>query len=100
MHFSLPVQELKVRFVGEEGIDEGGVRKEFFQLIVRDIFDAKYGMFKHNQKTRTYWFNAECTDFKELELIGTILGLAIYNAVLLDLHFPFFVYRLLTGLVH
>ena len=25
---------LKVKFVGEEGVDEGGVQKEFFQLLV------------------------------------------------------------------
>jgi hypothetical protein len=26
---------LKVKFVGEEGVDEGGVQKEFFFLLVR-----------------------------------------------------------------
>jgi hypothetical protein len=34
---------LKVKFVGEEGIDQGGVQKEFFQLIVEEIFDPKFG---------------------------------------------------------
>lgn len=29
---------LKVVFEGEAGVDEGGVRKEFFQLVIRDIF--------------------------------------------------------------
>jgi hypothetical protein len=28
-------KKMKVVFMGEEGIDEGGVRKEFFQLLVR-----------------------------------------------------------------
>jgi hypothetical protein len=37
---------LKVVFYGEEGIDEGGVQKEFFQLIISDLFDPKFGMFK------------------------------------------------------
>ena len=36
---------LKVVFEGEEGVDEGGVRKEFFQLIVRQLFDVNYGNF-------------------------------------------------------
>jgi ubiquitin-protein ligase E3 A len=36
-------KELRVKFVGEEAIDEGGVQKEWFQLIVREIFDPKYG---------------------------------------------------------
>ena len=36
-------KQLRVSFVGEEGIDEGGIQKEFFQLIVKDIFDEKHG---------------------------------------------------------
>jgi ubiquitin-protein ligase E3 A len=36
-------KQLRVQFVGEEGIDEGGVQKEFFQLIVRELFDPGYG---------------------------------------------------------
>ncbi len=36
-------KELRVHFVGEEAIDEGGVQKEWFQLIIREIFDPKYG---------------------------------------------------------
>ena len=40
---------LKVQFVGEEGIDEGGVQKEFFQLIMGQIFDVNYGMFTYDE---------------------------------------------------
>lgn len=32
------------QFDGEGGIDEGGVRKEFFRLLVSQLFDAKYCM--------------------------------------------------------
>jgi len=91
-------KELKVKFENEEAVDEGGVQKEFFQLIVRELFDPKYGMFILNTSTRTYWFNCGSTDFEEYKLIGTILGLAIYNGVILDVHFPFFLYKKLTGL--
>lgn len=38
-------KQLVVEFVGEQGIDEGGVSKEFFQLIVEEIFNPDYGMF-------------------------------------------------------
>jgi hypothetical protein len=49
---------LKVIFKGEEGIDEGGVQKEFFQLIVRQMFDLNYGMFTHDEESRCFWFSA------------------------------------------
>ena len=27
-----------------QGIDAGGVRKEFFQLVIRELFDLQYGI--------------------------------------------------------
>lgn len=47
---------LKVKFCGEEAEDAGGVRKEFFLLLLREILDPKYGMFKEYEETRTIWF--------------------------------------------
>jgi len=34
---------LRIEFVGEEGVDAGGLRKEWFLLLVREIFDTRYG---------------------------------------------------------
>jgi hypothetical protein len=31
--------------VGEEGVDAGGLTKEWFQLLIRDLFSTDYGMF-------------------------------------------------------
>jgi E3 ubiquitin-protein ligase HECTD2 len=36
---------LKVRFEGEEGVDAGGLRKEWFLLLVRELFDPDVGKF-------------------------------------------------------
>ena len=90
---------IKVRFIGEQGVDEGGVRKEFFLLFIRQIFDPNYGMFNYNSKTRLYWFNHYTFEPKiKYELIGIIFGLAIYNNIILDVKFPLTVYRKLLGL--
>mmetsp|Transcript_8195 Transcript_8195/g.11619 ORF Transcript_8195/g.11619 Transcript_8195/m.11619 type:complete len:828 (-) Transcript_8195:219-2702(-) len=95
LYFKKP---LKIKFEGEEGVDEGGVQKEFFQLVVAQIFDPKYGMFTYDKDTRICWFNHKSVSSdEEYELIGIILGLAIYNGVILDLRFPMVVYRKLLG---
>ena len=47
---------LKVHFDGEEGVDEGGVRKEFFQLICKEILDPNYNMFCEKEPSRALWF--------------------------------------------
>eukprot|EP01108_Squamamoeba_japonica_P007794 TRINITY_DN6751_c0_g1_i1.p2 TRINITY_DN6751_c0_g1~~TRINITY_DN6751_c0_g1_i1.p2 ORF type:complete len:170 (+),score=126.78 TRINITY_DN6751_c0_g1_i1:2-511(+) len=88
---------LRVAFSGEDGVDEGGVRKEWFQLLVSEIFDAKYGMFSYDAATHTHWFRRESDDLLYYNLIGTLLGMAVYNGVILDLHFPSVVYKLLLG---
>jgi len=38
---------LKVKFVGggEEGMDQGGVQKEFFQVLVNLLLDPQFGNF-------------------------------------------------------
>ena len=38
-------KQLYVEFEGEQGIDEGGVSKEFFQLVVEEIFNPDYGKY-------------------------------------------------------
>eukprot|EP00286_Rhodomonas_abbreviata_P003077 CAMPEP_0181344412 /NCGR_PEP_ID=MMETSP1101-20121128/32159_1 /TAXON_ID=46948 /ORGANISM="Rhodomonas abbreviata, Strain Caron Lab Isolate" /LENGTH=631 /DNA_ID=CAMNT_0023456213 /DNA_START=77 /DNA_END=1970 /DNA_ORIENTATION=+ len=89
---------LKVIFKGEEGIDEGGVQKEFFQLIVRQMFDLNYGMYVYDDEARTFWFSSTALEnAREFNLIGKVLGLAIYNSVILDVHFPMVVYKKLMG---
>lgn len=35
---------LKVEFVGEDGIDGGGLKKEWFLMVAREVFDANHGM--------------------------------------------------------
>lgn len=41
-------KQLYVEFEGEQGVDEGGVSKEFFQLVVEEIFNPDIGMLSNN----------------------------------------------------
>lgn len=57
-----------------------------------------YGMFVFNEETRTYWFNATSMEAEtEFTLVGQLMGLAIYNSVILDAHFPHCLYLELLG---
>ncbi|XP_067858724.1 probable E3 ubiquitin-protein ligase HERC4 isoform X1 [Heptranchias perlo] len=85
---------LKVIFVGEEAVDAGGVRKEFFLLIMRDLLDPKYGMFRYYEESRLIWFSFQTLEEIDLfHLIGVVCGLAIYNFTIVDLHFPLALYK-------
>ena len=76
----------------------GGVKKEFFQVILRELFDPNYAMFTFHDKSRLYYFNPDTMEAGiEFELIGILLGLAIYNSVILDVHFPRALYHRLLS---
>lgn len=84
-------------FVGEPGLDMGGLTKEWFQLLIKQIFEPDYGMFAYHSHSRCYWFSIECTGsesmLREYNLIGVLMGLAVYNSIILDLHLPSICYR-------
>ncbi|XP_048362411.1 probable E3 ubiquitin-protein ligase HERC4 isoform X1 [Sphaerodactylus townsendi] len=89
---------LKVIFVGEEAVDAGGVRKEFFLLIMRELLDPKYGMFRYYEESRLIWFSDKTFEDSDLfHLIGVVCGLAIYNFTIVDLHFPPALYKKLLN---
>lgn len=93
-------KSLKIVFKGEDGVDAGGVTKEFFQLLVVQLFDINTGMWTTQFGDGTNsWFNADCTWNQDgYYLVGILVGLAVYNSVILDVHFPQTVYRKLLGL--
>ena len=89
---------LKVKFDGEEGDDAGGVRKEFFLLLLKEILDPKYGMFKVYEETNTIWFHPTCyEDIGYFFMIGVLCGLAIYNFTIINLPFPLALYKKLLS---
>lgn len=45
---------LQVVFAGEAGVDEGGVTKEFFQLLIRELFNVSYGK---DHRTNSWYEN-------------------------------------------
>lgn len=71
---------MRVYFEGEPAIDEGGVKKEYFQLVFKELFNPDWGMFNYNPDNRLYWFNGKTFENPlKFELVGTLLGLAASN---------------------
>lgn len=44
-------------FDGEEAVDAGGVTKEFFLLLLKELMDPVYGMFTHYKESNLLWFS-------------------------------------------
>ncbi|KAM5240546.1 putative E3 ubiquitin-protein ligase HECTD2 isoform 3-T3 [Hipposideros larvatus] len=82
-------KKLKVTFVGEAGLDMGGLTKEWFLLLIRQIFHPDYGMFTYHKDSQCHWFSSfKCDNCSEFRLVGILMGLAVYNSITLDIRFP------------
>ncbi|XP_039606091.1 probable E3 ubiquitin-protein ligase HERC3 isoform X1 [Polypterus senegalus] len=91
---------LKVIFDGEEAVDAGGVTKEFFLLLLKELLDPIYGMFSHYEESNLLWFSDKCfVEHNWFHLTGIMCGLAIYNSTVVDLHFPLALYKKLLDVL-
>ena len=89
---------LNVRFQGEEGVDAGGLTREWYQVLARQMFDPNYALFTpvasdsatfHPNKSS--YVNDEHLMF--FKFVGRIIGKALFDGRLLDCHFSRAVYK-------
>ncbi|KAL1918392.1 uncharacterized protein VTP21DRAFT_3052 [Calcarisporiella thermophila] len=91
-------KSLRIEFTGEEGVDAGGLRKEWFLLLVKELFEPQYGMFTWDEDSKLCWFNpASFETDEQYYLVGVVIGLAIYNSTILDIHLPLACYKKLLN---
>ncbi|CAG8475728.1 4970_t:CDS:10 [Paraglomus occultum] len=91
---------LKVKFgAGEdEAQDQGGVQKEFFQILLESLIDPKWGLFIFDERTRCHWINgASDASDRKFELVGVVLGLVVFNGIIVDINLPKVFYKKLLG---
>lgn len=65
-------------------MDAGGVRKEFFLLIMKELLDPKYGMFRYYEESRLIWFSNKVLVFpstylNNLSLKSHIAAISLNN---------------------
>ncbi|KAI8866511.1 HECT-domain-containing protein [Ramicandelaber brevisporus] len=89
----LPAVELKkklmIKFDGEDGLDYGGVSREFFFLLSKEIFNPFYGLFEYSaadtytmQINPASGINPEHLNY--FKFIGRVMGLAIFHRRFMD----------------
>ncbi|KAK7429230.1 E3 ubiquitin-protein ligase tom1 [Neonectria magnoliae] len=94
--------KLNIRFHGEEGVDAGGVTREWFQVLSRQMFDANYVLFTPVSSDRTTFHPNKLSGINDEHLmffkfIGRIIGKALYEGRLLDCYFSRAVYKRILG---
>ncbi|KAF8320698.1 hypothetical protein DL93DRAFT_2163683 [Clavulina sp. PMI_390] len=94
--------KLTVRFYEEEGVDAGGVTREWFQILARQMFNPGYALFQPcagdkltYQPNRASAINPAHLDY--FQFVGRVIGKAIYDGRLLDAYFARSLYRQILG---
>ncbi|KAK0635031.1 hypothetical protein B0T17DRAFT_27906 [Bombardia bombarda] len=94
--------KLNIRFHGEEGVDAGGVTREWFQVLTRQMFDPNYALYIPVSSDRTTFHPNKLSGINDEHLmffkfIGRIIGKALYEGRLLDCYFSRAVYKRILG---
>ncbi|KAJ9649422.1 E3 ubiquitin-protein ligase tom1 [Coniosporium tulheliwenetii] len=94
--------KLSIRFQGEEGVDAGGVTREWFQVLSRQMFNPDYALFIPVASDRTTFHPNRLSSVNQEHLmffkfIGRIIGKALYENRVLDCHFSRAVYKCILG---
>ncbi|UZJ54316.1 hypothetical protein CBS101457_003636 [Exobasidium rhododendri] len=94
--------KLNVRFWHEEGIDAGGVTREWFSILARAMFNPDYALFAPCAADRTTYqpnrasaINPDHLAF--FKFVGRVIGKAIYDGRLLDAYFTRSFYKHILG---
>ncbi|KAI8588501.1 hypothetical protein BDZ88DRAFT_397137 [Geranomyces variabilis] len=84
--------KLNVRFYEEEGVDAGGVTREWFSVLARQMFNPDYALFRPSavdkvtyQPNRLSGINPDHLLY--FKFVGRVIGKAIYDGRLLDAYF-------------
>jgi len=92
---------LSISFAGEEGIDAGGVTREWYAILAREIFRPGYALFKPSADSSAYqpdprsYIVGEHLEY--FRFVGRIVGKAILDGQLLDAHFTRSMYKHVLG---
>lgn len=94
--------KLNIRFHGEEGVDAGGVTREWFQVLSRQMFDPNYALFIPVSSDRTTFHPNKLSGINDEHLlffkfIGRVIGKALYEGRLLECYFSRAVYKRILG---
>ncbi|KAG1470884.1 hypothetical protein G6F56_002434 [Rhizopus delemar] len=95
-------KRLLIKFDGEEGLDYGGLSREFFFLLSHDMFNPIYCLFEYSAHDNyTLQINPHSAINPEhlnyFRFIGRVVGLSIFHRRFLDVFFIVSIYKMILN---
>jgi hypothetical protein len=93
---------LHITFRNEEGVDAGGLSREFFGILAKEMFNPNYALFTSTEDGCTFQPNPNSyinpDHLSYFRFVGRIVGKAVSDGFLLDAHFTRSLYKHMLGL--
>jgi E3 ubiquitin-protein ligase HUWE1 len=94
--------KINVKFINEDGIDAGGVTREWYHVLAQQIFDPNFALFEPCAADKqTYQPNKHSSVVDDhlsfFKFVGRVIGKAIYDGRLLDAYFSRAFYKQILG---
>jgi hypothetical protein len=95
-------RKLSINFDGEDGMDAGGLTREWYTVLAREMFNPNYALFTATGDGVTFQPNANSHYHTHhliyFKFVGRVIGKAICDGQLLDAHFTRSFYKHMLGL--
>ena len=93
---------LHVTFRNEEGVDAGGLSREFFGILAKEMFNPNYALFTSTEDGCTFQPNPNSMinpdHLSYFRFVGRVVGKAVADGYLLDAHFTRSLYKHMLGI--
>jgi len=96
-------KRLRVEYVGESGLDAGGLLRDFFYQLSKEIGNVNYSLFQYaHDNSYELEINPNSSaidpdDWKFFKFIGRVIGLAIFHKQYLSVFFTLLIYKKLLN---
>jgi len=97
--------KLSVKFEGEEGADYGGLTREWYLVLSREMLNPDIGLFVPSQGSKLAFQCNPASDvifaqetFVHFRFVGRVVSKALYDNMLLDAHFTRAMYKAMLRL--
>ena len=101
MSSSKILNHFRISYKGENGVDAGGLRTDWFTSLVKELFNPMYGLFISSPNGRTYYPNPNSSINEQhinyFDFAGQILARALIEAKYVEANLSLAFYKQLLG---
>jgi E3 ubiquitin-protein ligase HUWE1 len=94
-------KRIRVQYEGEEGADAGGVMRDFYIELSRQMFNPNYSLYTLTDNGVSHYFNTQSyinpDHLSFIKFTGRMVGKALFDGQYMDCYFAKPLYKMILG---